>query len=156
MGTTYWDKEKKAKAIELVLKRMSGGESLRKILEDRDEKILPSRNTFNKWLLDDKDGIRYQYTHACEERSEFMADEILEIADERNADVKVVDGTAVIDGATPQRSRIQIDARKWLMSKMHPKKYGDRQHIDFEDKTNPLTDEERKLRIKELMSKIKK
>ena len=28
------------------------------------------------------------------------------------------------------RSRLQIDARKWLLSKMLPKKYGDKQQLE--------------------------
>ena len=29
-----------------------------------------------------------------------------------------------------QRSRLRYDARKWLISKLHPKKYGDKIEVD--------------------------
>ena len=59
------------------------------------------------------------------------ADQILEIADDASRDwvtKKNADGSTyqVFDGEHVQRARLRIDSRKWLMSKMAPKKYGDR------------------------------
>ena len=62
-----------------------------------------------------------------------MADELLEVADEAEvtaqhdgADVKLaLDATAV------NRNRLRVDARKWYLSKLAPKKYGDRQAIEI-------------------------
>jgi hypothetical protein len=48
---------------------------------------------------------------AMEMRSELLADQILEIADE---------------DPDPNRARNRIQARQWLASKLHPKKYGER------------------------------
>lgn len=77
-------------------------------------------------------------------RAESMADEIIEIADENNADVYVDDnGVARIDGNAVQRSRLKVEARKWLISKMNPKKYGDKIDIDHTTKgesINNITD----------------
>ena len=67
-----------------------------------------------------------------------MADEILDIADSSEGDLYVDDnGDTKIDGNTVQRARIQIDARKWLMSKMAPKKYGDKIQVGG-DENNPI------------------
>jgi hypothetical protein len=49
-----------------------------------------------------------------------MADELIEIAD---ADC-TVDGKP--DNALVQQARLRVDTRKWILSKMLPKRYGDR------------------------------
>jgi hypothetical protein len=54
-----------------------------------------------------------QYAHAKEIQLEAFADEIMQIAD--SADEKTVNA-----------ARLQVDSRKWLLSKLVPKKYGDK------------------------------
>lgn len=66
---------------------------------------------------------------------EHYADEILEIADDgqndwmeresKNGEVFEVENHEVLN-----RSRLRVDARKWLMSKLAPKKYGDVQKLE--------------------------
>ena len=77
-----------------------------------------NQNTFYEWLRDNKD-FGEQYARACEERADFIFDEILEITDETKFDMVAV-----------QQARIQVDARKWILSKMNPKKYGDKIEVD--------------------------
>jgi hypothetical protein len=60
-----------------------------------------------------------------------MADELLEIADDSSKDkysIEIGEGVEIekTDHEVIQRSRLRVDTRKWLMSKMLPKKYGDR------------------------------
>lgn len=72
-----------------------------------------------------------RYARACEARSENIFEEILEIADESNADVNLSeDGKMFVDGEAIQRSKLKIDARKWVLAKMNPKKYGDKLDVD--------------------------
>lgn len=107
------------------------GLSLRKAIEPRD---MPSSQTFYKWLEEDEEKSK-QYTYVCARRADFLADEILEIADESNADAWVGDdGTTRIDGQAVQRSKLMVDTRKWLMSKMHPKKYGNKVDVTSDGK----------------------
>ena len=77
-------------------------------------------------------------TRAREEQAEFMAEEILEIADDgRNDFMEQDDSSAAfkINGENIQRSKLRIDTRKWLMGKLKPKKYGERLALDVtEDK----------------------
>jgi hypothetical protein len=64
-----------------------------------------------------------------------MAEEILEIADNVGGDMMTLaDGREVIDNAVVQRDRLRVDARKWLLAKLQPKKYGEKIDItsDFE------------------------
>jgi hypothetical protein len=69
------------------------------------------------------------YVRACEIRAEKLTDEILQIADEANADIIGVDektGKPIVNGEAINRSRLKVDARKWLAGKLAPKKYGDK------------------------------
>jgi hypothetical protein len=67
-------------------------------------------------------------THAARElQADYLAEEMLEIADDgRNDWTKREDGIDAVNAEVVQRSRLRVDARKWLMAKLQPKKYGDR------------------------------
>lgn len=71
-----------------------------------------------------------QYARAKEVQSEHMAEEILAIADDGQNDWMERNGAEsagwAVNGEHIQRSRLRVDSRKWLMSKLAPKKYGDR------------------------------
>jgi hypothetical protein len=58
-----------------------------------------------------------QYARAMEQRADVIFDQILSISDNDDPDADV------------QRDRLKVDARKWVVSKMLPKKYGDRQEV---------------------------
>lgn len=72
-----------------------------------------------------------------------MAEQIIEISDDGTNDTYVVrdeKGNALEERVNHdhiQRSRLRVDARKWLLSKMRPEKYGDRT-ILAGDKDQPL------------------
>jgi len=85
-------------------------------------------------LLDESKERQKRYARACEERAGKIFDDILTIADESNADVSLYEGKIRIDGEAIQRSKLKIEARKWVLSKLEPKKYGDK--IDVDHTTN--------------------
>lgn len=85
-----------------------------------DEKM-PSVATVLKWLREDKNGFLAQYARAKEEQADFMADEIIGIADHTAEDHTPFTGANVV-----QRDKLRIEARKWLSGKLKPKKYGDK------------------------------
>lgn len=118
--------------------RLAEGESLRQICRDVD---MPCKATVLNWLFDNdpaKDGFLDQYVRAREIQAENWADEILEIADDGTNDwVEREVGGKALDPEHISRSRLRVDSRKWLMSKLLPKKYGDKvQHGN--DPDNPL------------------
>jgi hypothetical protein len=90
------------------------------------------QSTFNDWINADAD-LAVQYAHAREALIEKMAGEILEIAD---TPVGSMDNGATDSGAI-QKQRLQVDTRKWLLSKLAPKKYGDKIEVSG-DPHNPL------------------
>ena len=62
---------------------------------------------------------------------EYWAHEIIEIADDTSGDLTINEhGERVVDHENINRARLKIDARKWLMSKLHPRRYGDRVTAD--------------------------
>lgn len=129
-----WVSEKKTIAIKTIIQRICEGESLRSILLHADRNILPTMAVFLKWVSEDAE-LEKQYARAMSVRAESMFDEIIDISDETNADIEFTDdGKMKIVGEAIQRSRLKIDARKWALSKMNPKKYGDKVDVDHTTK----------------------
>ncbi|WP_186194461.1 terminase small subunit protein [Burkholderia gladioli] len=113
---------------ETICEHLASGLSLRQIEEIEG---MPTKTTILRWLGDDRyTEFRDQYARARDMQAEGMADEILEIADDGRNDwmeVQSRDGEHIgwkVNGEAVQRSRLRIDARKWLLSKLLPKKYG--------------------------------
>lgn len=123
-------------AINEILERIASGESLSAILRQNVKpKHLPSRSVFNEWLCSDKD-LADRYARATEQRAALIFEEIMDIADE---DPGVNPETGSTDSGKVQHNRLRIDARKWMLGKMQPKKYGDKLDVttDGEKISNP-------------------
>jgi hypothetical protein len=92
---------------------------------------MPDSRTVFRWL-GKHDEFRLQYARACEARSDAHAEDIIDIADDGTNDwieVRDKDGEHVgyrENGEALRRSALRVDARKWLMAKMRPKRYGDK------------------------------
>lgn len=91
---------------------------------------MPSVTTIFNWFRTRPEFLE-QYTRAKEESSDAMADEVLDIADDGTNDwmeinMKGQGSYWKVDQEAVQRSKLRVDTRKWLMSKMKPKKYGDK------------------------------
>src|SRR4051794_16693229 len=65
-------------------------------------------------------------TRARAAQADHFADEIIAIADDTSGDWIERDGELMVNHEHIQRSRLRVDARKWLMARMAPKKYGDK------------------------------
>ncbi len=129
-----------------ICRRIAEGESLRSICRAKD---MPDKSAVLRALGKDEK-FRTQYAAAREIQAEGYADEIIEIADKSRIEKKTkdVDGKKeVTTGDMVERSKLQVDARKWLLGKLLPKKYGDRLEVE----TPGLTDF-----AKELMEAIKR
>lgn len=100
-----------------------------------------SRGTVYKWLNEsDKQEFINKYARAKEEQADFLAEEILEIADDNSGDVTYnKDGDEVINTEFVQRSKLRMEARKWIASKLKPKKYSDRTNIDHTTNGEKIT-----------------
>ena len=110
---------------DMICERLSCGESLRSICRDQDS---PGLSTVFKWLATVPD-FREQYAHAREAQAEALFDEIIEIADTPQIGQKTVSkatGVEITEADMIEHRRLQVDARKWIASKLAPKKYGDK------------------------------
>ena len=73
-----------------------------------------------------------KYARAREIQADYLADQIIQIADETHSDKSVnEDGYEVTNHEVIARSRLRVDARKWKASKLYPKKYADRVDSDI-------------------------
>ena len=116
--------------------RIAEGESLRKICKD--EKM-PSLVSVWRWL-NESETLSKQYTRAREEQAETFVDEILEIADENKDDTSIDEnGKLIINQEVIARSRLRVDSRKWIASKLKPKRFGDYTKIQAEVKDTSST-----------------
>lgn len=76
-----------------------------------------------------------QYARARQALLDKMADEIMELAD---APVPTLDNGATDNGLVRQR-QLQVDTRKWFLSKLAPKIYGDRLDVSVSDTRISIT-----------------
>src|SRR3990167_744367 len=111
-----------------ICSRIGNGESVSNICKD--EKM-PSAPTIYNWLLSDKrKDFLVQYARARDTQAELLFDELLEIADDGSNDfMTITKGDVsynVEDREVTNRSRLRVDTRKWYLSKVLPKKYGDK------------------------------
>lgn len=119
---------------ETICARMAGGESMRSISRDD---AMPAMTTMFRWL-NECSVFKQQYAMAMEQRTEALFEEILEIADETSRDTIDTENGEKANSEWISRSRLRVDARKWMLSKMAPKKYGERLALAG-DAVNPLT-----------------
>lgn len=88
---------------------------MKKICDTHSE--LPAFRTVFYWLTENKEFLQ-QYTRAREGQADSIADKMLEIAFEPSKNLTAA-----------QDKRTQIDALKWIASKLKPKKYGDKMDV---------------------------
>ena len=138
-----WTEDKKKEAINIILNEIAeNGKSVRSILNGANRYILPSNVTFCEWLSKDEE-LAKQYARATEIRAEALLDEMIDIVDDKSKDVKEqeINGeiSQTVNNEAIQRSRLRYDARKWLISKLNPKKYGDKIDVTSDnEKINTL------------------
>ena len=93
-----------------IFARIEAGEYLNAIC--RSDKKFPLSQTVRSWIVDDQPpGIAARYARSRNLGLDSRAEEIEEIASNQSLD--------------PNSRRVMVDARKWILSKMRPDKYGD-------------------------------
>lgn len=88
-----------------------------------------------RWLNEVED-FRKNYTRAKEDQADYLAEEIIEIADNGFHDVLYTDeyGNKVENKEFVSRSKLKVDARKWVAGKLKPKKYGEKLDVTSDGK----------------------
>jgi len=126
-----YSEEHKEKIFNYIFDEIIKGRALRNILKDEN---MPDVTTFYVWIEKDEQKAK-QYARATELRAEAIFEEILEIADDSSGDIVLnKDGVEVLNTEFVQRSRLKVDTRKWIASKLNPKKYGDKMDVTSDGK----------------------
>ena len=116
-----------------ICQRIADGESIRAVCSDPN---MPSTTAIFRWIASGKyDGFRQLYEASMQIRLETLGDGLIELADapiERNA-------AGMVDSGAVQMRRLQIETRRWILSKLLPRKYGDRMGLDHQGEGFNLT-----------------
>lgn len=118
-------------ALKILEEIATTHKGLRTICKENDLNV----STLLIWLSDNKE-FSTRYARAKESQADLLAEEILELADterELIESVETGEGAYQTKKDNIARSRLQVDARKWLASKLKPKKYGDTSQADKTD-----------------------
>lgn len=119
--------------IDECLALIAIGEPVRKAC---DAAGLSAQQLYRRMLADQD--IAERYARAKEAALDAMADDILAIADDGANDTYTDDdGNERTQSDVIARSRLRVDARKWIMSKLAPKKWGDKVTLGG-DAENPV------------------
>jgi hypothetical protein len=118
-----YSQEEKENIFEYVFKEIEKGRALRNVLKDENT---PHADTFYEWL--EKDSFKSErYARATQIRADVIFDDMLIIADQNENDTYTnEDGKVLINNDVINRAKLRIDTRKWVLSKLNPKKYGDK------------------------------
>lgn len=137
-----------------ICAQLADGDSMRTVCKPDD---MPNKTTVFRWIRTNEE-FRTQYARAKEESADSLTDEMLDIADNGENDWMLKhdkDGHEawVANGEAMQRSRLRIDTRKWLASKLKPKKYGDKiqQEISGKLELTDLSEEELDRKLDQLI-----
>jgi hypothetical protein len=104
--------------VQAVLEEMRKGKSLRASCVA----VGVPNSTFLLWVSQDE-AMAEQYARARDSMIDAIADDTMTIADEMPL---MHPQTGAIDSAAVAHQRLRVDTRRWLLSKLAPKRYGDR------------------------------
>lgn len=126
-----------------ICEGLADGRSLRSICLDDD---MPNKATVMRWI-GSNEIFRDQYARAREAQADAIFDEIQDIADDGSNDWmerRREDGSVdeVLNHEHVSRSKLRIDARKWMAGKLKPKVYGDKSVLDLTSSDGSMTPKE--------------
>ena len=93
------------------------------------EENMPSVRTVLYWLNKHPEFVR-QYARAKEEQADFLVEEMIDISDDGSNDLMTITKGdvqyEVENKEVTNRSKLRVETRKWIASKLKAKKYGDK------------------------------
>ncbi len=109
--------DKQQAQFNAICARIASGESLRKASKATASEYpdgIETEGGFRHWVKshDVERELATQYACAREDQADCLADEIVDLADDEDIPA--------------DSRRIRVDARKWVASKLKPKRYGDK------------------------------
>lgn len=119
-----------------ICERLAAGETLRTICKSEH---MPHESTVRWWVVSDKEGFSTHYTRARDLGLDAIAEELFDIADDGTNDWMTVGRAGaeiqVENREVTNRSKLRCETRKWYLSKLAPKRYGEKVEHNF---GNPL------------------
>lgn len=119
------------KLSDKICHELSKGASLRTVCQMDG---MPEGGTIFRWLAE-KTEFREQYAQAKQESADALNEVLLDLGDDAIRLSQEVDSKA--SGAVVQAVKLKADNMKWYMSKMKPKKYGDKTDVTTNGKDFP-------------------
>lgn len=101
-----------AEVADVICNRLANGESLYGICKAKD---MPPESTVRGWVVDDHAGFAAKYARSRDVGLDHVAERVIAIADGKG---------------DSQRDRLRFDARRWYLSKLAPKRYGDKKEVE--------------------------
>lgn len=115
------------KAVE-ICQLLAQGKSMRTVCAMED---MPDEATLFRWMRDNEE-FRKQYAQAKEESADALNEIVLDLGDQAIEHSQRVDFKA--SNAVVSAYKLKADNLKWYMSKMKPKKYGDKVDVTSDHK----------------------
>lgn len=115
------------KIADTLCERIAEGKSLRAVL--REDEKLPASSTVFRWLsLEQHAAFSEQYARAREAQADALFDELMDVAEDALSAETAVEVSA---------RKLIVDTHKWRLSKIAPKKYGEKLELAGDPK-NPV------------------
>lgn len=111
-----------------ICERLEAGESLLAICRSDD---MPATSAVYRWM-EDVPSFRNDFARAKTKGLDRMAEALIDISDEADARALLngEDVQVVMDSTAVARNRLRVDTRKWYLSKLAPKLYGERLAVE--------------------------
>lgn len=134
-----YPEEEKKQLLDFIFERIENGSSMAGSIRELNEEFLLnfSTRTFYDWIEKDKSGeTAHRYARAREIMIQNKFDSIeRDYSQEPDRDVL----TGRVDHGWVAMQKLKIDSKKWELSKLMPKRYGDRLAIEADVKSENKT-----------------
>lgn len=100
--------------------------------------------TVRRWIADKEHPMCDKYTRAKKLQIDYLAEETLDIADDGSNDLMLLTNARgeqyeQENKEVTSRSKLRVETRKWLLSKLAPKIYGDKLDVTTGGEKLPTT-----------------
>lgn len=131
-----YDPDTKAEICDSIISAMEDGKGLATVCRE----LGFPRVTFLDWV-DADNTLSDRYERARARAADVIFEEILGIADDGVGDTSIdpETGREIVNHDHIQRSKLRVDARKWVLAKMSPKRYGEKSQVEHSGKIETTT-----------------
>lgn len=138
-----YDMVARKSCVDVVCQILAESETgIRRICDQlrKHDPTFPAARTIREWINEDSDIGREcyaAYARAKDLQLQYIAEQIIDISDDSSEDeILTDDGRRLCNNEFVQRSKLRVDSRKWLLSKLVPRVYGDNQRIEHDISDN--------------------